>query len=83
MLRTRLSNGAHFGLGHVVDVLRGKLTPKVAQFSHDRLKTFGIGADLSDTTWRGWRSNWWRAARSTSPSRTMVSWCRPMPRGRS
>ena len=53
VLRTRLSNGAHFGLGHVVDVLRGKLTPKVAQFSHDRLKTFGIGADLSDTTWRG------------------------------
>jgi ATP-dependent DNA helicase RecQ len=53
VLRTRLPSGGHFGLGHVVDVLRGKLTPKVAQFSHDQLKTFGIGADLSDLAWRG------------------------------
>jgi ATP-dependent DNA helicase RecQ len=53
VLRTRLPSGGHFGLGHVVDVLRGKLTPKVAQFAHDQLKTFGIGADLSDLAWRG------------------------------
>ncbi|WP_043366209.1 DNA helicase RecQ [Belnapia sp. F-4-1] len=53
VVRTRLPSGGHFGLGHVVDVLRGKLTPKVAQFSHDQLKTFGIGADLSDLAWRG------------------------------
>ncbi|WP_256336833.1 DNA helicase RecQ [Belnapia rosea] len=53
VLRTRLPNGGHFGLGHVVDVLRGKLTPKVAQFAHDQLKTFGIGADLPDLAWRG------------------------------
>ncbi|MBK1661750.1 DNA helicase RecQ [Paracraurococcus ruber] len=53
VLRTRLPSGGHFGLGHVVDVLRGKVTPKVAQFSHDKLKTFGVGTDLSDTAWRG------------------------------
>ncbi len=53
VLRTRLPSGGHFGLGHVVDVLRGRLTPKVAQFAHDRLKTFGVGADLPDAAWRG------------------------------
>jgi len=53
VMRTRLPSGGHFGLGHVVDVLRGKLTPKVAQFAHDRLKTFGIGGDLTDTAWKG------------------------------
>ncbi|MDO9708409.1 DNA helicase RecQ [Paracraurococcus lichenis] len=53
VLRTRLPSGMHFGLGHVVDVLRGRVTPKVAQFAHDKVKTFGIGADLSDAAWRG------------------------------
>ena len=53
VVRTRLPSGGHFGLGHVVDVLRGKMTSKVAQFSHDQLKTFGIGADLPDLAWRG------------------------------
>jgi len=53
VLRTRLPSGMHFGLGHVVDVLRGRLTPKVAQFAHDRLRTFGVGTELSDAAWRG------------------------------
>ena len=52
VLRTRLPSGVFFGLGHVVDVLRGRLTPRVAQFGHDRLRTFGVGADLSDAAWR-------------------------------
>ena len=37
----------------MVDVLRGRLTDKVAQFAHDRLPTFGIGKDISDSAWRG------------------------------
>jgi ATP-dependent DNA helicase RecQ len=53
VLRTRLPSGGHFGLGHVVDVLRGKLTPKVAQFGHDGLKTFGVGKEMSELAWRG------------------------------
>src|SRR3712207_9163044 len=28
-------------------------SPKVAQFGHDTLSTFGIGKDLSDAAWRG------------------------------
>ena len=53
VLRTRLPSGGHFGLGHVLDVLCGRLTAKVAQFGHDKLSTFGIGKDLPDPAWRG------------------------------
>ncbi|UUX96038.1 RecQ family ATP-dependent DNA helicase [Aquabacterium sp. J223] len=42
-----------FGAGHLIDVLRGKATDKVAQYGHERLSTFGIGADLSEQRWRG------------------------------
>ncbi len=41
-----------FGAGHLVDVLRGKATDKVRQHGHERLSTFGIGADLSEAQWR-------------------------------
>ncbi len=34
------------------DVLRGKSTPKVQQFGHDSVSTFGIGADLDVMQWR-------------------------------
>ena len=37
--------GRSFGAGHLIDVLRGKATDKVAQYGHQRLSTFGIGAD--------------------------------------
>ncbi|MED5620749.1 DNA helicase RecQ [Ideonella sp. BN130291] len=42
-----------FGVAHLLDVLRGKRTDKVAQYGHDRLSTFGVGADLSEAQWRG------------------------------
>jgi ATP-dependent DNA helicase RecQ len=42
-----------FGAVHLIDVLRGKRTDKVAQFGHESLSTFGIGADLSEAQWRG------------------------------
>ncbi len=41
-----------FGAGHLIDVLRGKPTDKVAQYGHESLSTFGIGADLSEAQWR-------------------------------
>ncbi len=44
--------GQRFGAGHLIDVLRGKATDKVAQHRHERLSTFGIGADLAETQWR-------------------------------
>jgi len=44
--------GQRFGAGHLIDVLRGKATDKVAQHHHERLSTYGIGADVSETQWR-------------------------------
>jgi ATP-dependent DNA helicase RecQ len=41
-----------FGVGHVVDILRGKSTPKITQWGHDGLTVFGVGEDLSDGEWR-------------------------------
>ncbi|WP_285104478.1 DNA helicase RecQ [Promicromonospora sp. MEB111] len=41
-----------FGVGHVVDILRGKATPKITQWGHDGLTVFGVGEDLSDGEWR-------------------------------
>jgi ATP-dependent DNA helicase RecQ len=53
MLSAVLRTGRRFGVGHVVDVLQGRMTDKVAQFAHDRLPTFGVGKELSDAAWRG------------------------------
>lgn len=43
--------GQRFGVGHVVDVLRGKTTDKITSWRHDQLSTYGIGADLSAAAW--------------------------------
>ena len=44
--------GQRFGVGYVVDVLRGKEDERIRRFRHDRLSTFGIGADLDAGQWR-------------------------------
>jgi ATP-dependent DNA helicase RecQ len=41
-----------FGAGHLIDVLRGKATEKVAQYGHQSLSTFGIGTEVSEAQWR-------------------------------
>ena len=45
-------SGQRFGAAHLVDVLLGKETDKVLQHGHDQLSVFGIGKELSSTTWR-------------------------------
>jgi ATP-dependent DNA helicase RecQ len=42
----------HFGAGHLIDILRGHRTERVASYGHDRLSTWGIGADLTEVEWR-------------------------------
>jgi ATP-dependent DNA helicase RecQ len=42
-----------FGAGQSIDILLGKKTPKVTQFTHDQLSVFGIGTELSEGEWRG------------------------------
>ena len=47
-----LRTGQRFGTGHLIDILRGKETPKVKQFAHQNLPTFGVGAELEEGAWR-------------------------------
>jgi len=51
--RLAKERGQKFGAGHVIDILTGKATPKVAENGHDRLSVFGVGADLREHEWRG------------------------------
>ncbi|WP_234264543.1 RecQ family ATP-dependent DNA helicase [Hydrogenophaga sp. NFH-34] len=50
--RVQQASGHAFGAGHITDILRGKSTDKVTQYGHEKLSTFGIGADLSESQWR-------------------------------
>ena len=50
--RVQQASGMSFGAGHLMDILRGKPTEKVAQYSHDKLSTFGIGVDVAEAQWR-------------------------------
>ncbi|MFP3942781.1 MAG: RQC domain-containing protein, partial [Alphaproteobacteria bacterium] len=43
--------GQRFGAAHVIDVLTGKKTAKVAAFGHDRLPTFGVGDGRAAAEW--------------------------------
>lgn len=43
--------GQRFGVVHLIDVLVGKINPKVTQFNHQQLSTFGIGKTISVTQW--------------------------------
>jgi ATP-dependent DNA helicase RecQ len=52
IFRCQQAGGFGFAATHVIDVLRGKVTDKVTRFGHQRLSTFGIGADRSDAEWR-------------------------------
>ena len=44
--------GQRFGAAHVIDVLRGQASDKVAQYRHDAISTWAIGQDLDETAWR-------------------------------
>ena len=53
VFRAEQLSGFSFGSGHIMDILRGKSTEKIAQFGHAHLSTFGIGANFSETQLRG------------------------------
>jgi len=53
-LSAALRTGQRFGAEHLVAVLRGEATEKVRKFDHDRLPTFGVGADIGQTLWRSY-----------------------------
>jgi ATP-dependent DNA helicase RecQ len=43
--------GQRFGMGHVIDVLRGSQNQRMIELRHDKLSTYGIGKDLSQDAW--------------------------------
>jgi ATP-dependent DNA helicase RecQ len=51
--RIQQQSNVSFGAGHLMDIVRGKVTEKVTQYGHETLSTFGIGADLSELQLRG------------------------------
>jgi ATP-dependent DNA helicase RecQ len=52
VLSTVVRTGERFGAGHIVDCLTGKATDRIVALGHDRLSTFGIGADRKPAEWR-------------------------------
>ena len=50
--RFHQNGGQRFGAGHLIDVLRGKVTDKVTQYGHQSLSTWGVGASLPEQQWR-------------------------------
>ncbi|MEY4592585.1 MAG: hypothetical protein RIR18_1480, partial [Pseudomonadota bacterium] len=44
--------GMMFGSQHLIDVLLGKSTPKVREYGHEKLPTFGVGKEHKRSEWR-------------------------------
>jgi ATP-dependent DNA helicase RecQ len=44
--------GQRFGAAHLIDVLLGHSSERIERLRHDRIKTFGVGRDLSAAEWR-------------------------------
>jgi ATP-dependent DNA helicase RecQ len=46
-------SGQRYGAGHLIAVLRGEADERVRVLGHERLSTFGVGAELDARQWRG------------------------------
>ncbi len=44
-------SGQRFGVGYLIDLLRGKESERIRRNRHDSLSTFGIGRELSVSQW--------------------------------
>ena len=44
--------GMQFGATHLIDLLRGKATPKIKQWGHESLPTFGVGSQFDEREWK-------------------------------
>ena len=47
-----LRTGERFGVEHLIALLRGERTDNIARFNHERLPTFGVGAERKAGEWR-------------------------------
>jgi ATP-dependent DNA helicase RecQ len=53
LLSAVVRTGERFGTEHLIAVVRGEDTEGIRRFGHDRLPTYGVGADRSKPEWRG------------------------------
>jgi ATP-dependent DNA helicase RecQ len=44
-------SGQQFGIGHVIDILRGSQNVRIKDHGHDKLSTYGLGKDHSQEYW--------------------------------
>lgn len=51
-LSAMLRTGERFGVEHLIAVLRGTDGERIRQMGHDRIRTFGVGADIEAGPWR-------------------------------
>jgi ATP-dependent DNA helicase RecQ len=51
--RVQQHSGFGFGAAHIMDIVRGKRSDKINQYGHERLSTFGLGANYSELQLRG------------------------------
>jgi len=47
-----LRTGERFGMEHLIALLRGERTENVLKYNHERLPTFGVGAERASADWR-------------------------------
>lgn len=52
LLSAIVRTGERFGGEHIVAIVLGEATEQVTRFGHDKLKTFGCGADRTKAEWR-------------------------------
>lgn len=50
--RLMKERGQRYGAGHLIDILRGKATPRVLENEHEKLTVFGVGLELTEQAWR-------------------------------
>ncbi|MDQ2698369.1 MAG: DNA helicase RecQ [Actinomycetota bacterium] len=53
IVRLQRERNQRFGAGHLIDILLGRETERIRQQRHDELRTYGIGAELTEQEWRG------------------------------
>ena len=71
MLRT----GERFGAEHLISILRGEETENILKFGHNRLPTFGVGADVSKNGWRSLLRQVYAAGAVTMDLAGYGRWC--------
>jgi ATP-dependent DNA helicase RecQ len=43
--------GQRFGVKYLIDILLGKITPQIQRFNHEKVSTFGIGIEHTQSQW--------------------------------